>query len=307
MTGASSHLAMEDQCGTQASPIAVPSAVSADDSSQEELAEPPNSLVDKQSTNTKSRASFLDLPAELRNEIYSLMVLFEDPIDPSMNWASMSWIITPGLLRANKIISHEASSMFYGSNCFYLKDATPKKPSSFLAEIGVRNAANIRHIMIDFPLWRYLDSSYVGLEVDSISTLAAINNNCTNLRTLTTSVSSTYATERVLDERVDKVASEVLELVDTHFRSLTSLKEIIVMVLGGHRGFYPKPLIREIMRTLEWTIKVIKENQWTDSEDDDYYDDLYSSCLTAYDRYRDDDDESNDDVSHHDRNNDSDA
>ena len=63
-------------------------------------------------------ATFLDLPSELRNKIYEQLLVQQERINPYNERESL----TPGLLRANKTVYSEASSVLYAQNCF---DLTP--------------------------------------------------------------------------------------------------------------------------------------------------------------------------------------
>ncbi|KAK3366490.1 hypothetical protein B0H63DRAFT_442850 [Podospora didyma] len=158
-------------------------------------------------------ASFLTLPSELRNGIYELILLHHEPIK-----------CAPGLLRANNFIHGEASPLFYGQNRFSFIRTTPEEIASFLNQIGSRNTGYIRHILIDFPEFLYLDPGDITHEEDSVDILANIWNWCTNLSTLTTSLYSTNAMEaRLGNLEHNTVSNEALKLVDNHFRAISSL------------------------------------------------------------------------------------
>ncbi|KAI3323876.1 hypothetical protein HD806DRAFT_495831 [Xylariaceae sp. AK1471] len=226
------------------------------------------------SNTSETPARFVSLPSELRNGIYELILLHEEPIDP---WtASLGFLqerLTPGLLRANKAIHREASSLFYGKNRFNLSDATPEDVISFLEQIGSKNAAYIRHIVIDFPVFLHLDPGDVTLVEGSVSILVTIQSRCTNLSSLKMPLYSTNTMELRLDNLDNhKVATEALELVDTHFRAITSLQEIILEAYeDGPSGY-----IRQRMKSHGWTISTIEfvEEDWgrsfSDFDDDDY-------------------------------------
>jgi hypothetical protein len=61
----------------------------------------------------QSKASFLDLPAELRNHIYSQVLIYDDYIRPTTNVPNLH------LLQVCKQLHHEAASIFYAGNSFY--------------------------------------------------------------------------------------------------------------------------------------------------------------------------------------------
>ena len=108
------------------------------------------------------------------------------------------------------------------------------------------------------------------------------------MRTLTTSLNSTNAIEHRLDALDNhKVVTEALKLVDTHFRAIPSLQEIIVEVYEDG----PSKHVRKEMESHRWTIHTVenvKEESFDgcvsgfeyddygyDTGDDDYDDDKY--------------------------------
>lgn len=73
----------------------------------------------EQSTN-KTRITFLDLPGELRNEIYKLLLVSQTAFI-SVHRPHSQETIAGNILRVNKQIYNEASSVLYGGNTFILK------------------------------------------------------------------------------------------------------------------------------------------------------------------------------------------
>ena len=61
------------------------------------------------------------LPPELRNTIYEMVVLEEDPIDIEADQTTLAFPI-PGLLRTCSQLCAEASSIFYGRNIFVVSN-----------------------------------------------------------------------------------------------------------------------------------------------------------------------------------------
>ncbi|PKS06882.1 hypothetical protein jhhlp_006731 [Lomentospora prolificans] len=121
--------------------------------------------------------------------------------------------------------------MFYAQNCFDFTTATSEDIALFLGTIG-RNADYIRHVRVSFPEVLYLDPGDVCLSGSDISILASIQSRCPNLTTLTTSRYSTNITELRLDALdYPKIVAEALKLVDTHFRAIKSLHEIIIILV----------------------------------------------------------------------------
>jgi hypothetical protein len=218
-------------------------------------------------------ANFLRLPSELRNRIYELCLLHTEPIDP---WAEYNELqeLTLGLLCANKTVHRETSSLFYALNCFDFTMATPEGIALFLRTIGRNNANSIQHVYINFPTFYDLEPSNVALAEGSIGIFANIQSSCANLITLTTSLHSTDHIELRLDALDNpQIVTEALKLVDTHFRAISSLQEIIVKVYeSGPSGY-----IRREMESHGWKISVIEDVEewgrdrfWEDASDNDY-------------------------------------
>ncbi|KAG4276881.1 hypothetical protein FPRO04_14234 [Fusarium proliferatum] len=177
-------------------------------------------------TATGGSVSFLSLPGELRNTIYEIILLQSEPIDP---WLRYGLQVPTGLFCVSKTVHREASLLFYSQNRLDFGGRDPEKLASFLKQIGPRNAKSIQHIIIDFPEFLYLDPGDVTIEEKSLSILGSIMSSCTGLITLKTSLYSTSSMELRLDNLDHfNLATEALHLVDTHFRAMPSLSEIIL-------------------------------------------------------------------------------
>jgi hypothetical protein len=207
--------------------------------------------------------------------------------------------LTPGLLRANKTVHREASSLLYAQNRIDFAMATPEDVASFLRTIGDNNANCTRHICVDFPSLRDLEPGNFTLEEGSDGILANIQSGCANLRTLTTSLSSTHAMELRLDALANpNIVTEALTLVNTRFRAISSLQDIVVEVYDDG----PSGYIRRKMENQGWTVSTTEyveewgpDRSFGDSEDDWDHDYGY-----------DDDDDDDDDDDAYDIDNDSD-
>ncbi|KAI4199390.1 MAG: hypothetical protein LQ348_001890 [Seirophora lacunosa] len=229
-------------------------------------------------------SNFFGLPREIRDQIYELVLLHQEPIDPWVDY-NRPQKLNPELLRANMTVHREAGSTFYGQNRFDFTMGTPEDVASFLGQTGRNNANYIRHIHIDFSKFHHLDAGNVTLEDASVGILANIQSSCTNLSTLTTSRYSTFAMELRLDALDSpEVATEALKLADTHFRAFPSLHEIIVEVYEDG----PSDHIRRETESHGWTISTTEyveeedfdrsfsdfgsDDYGSDSGDDDDYD-----------------------------------
>jgi len=207
-------------------------------------------------TNSDMSPSFLSLPRELRDQIYELVLLEQRPVKPfPFNFDRL----TPGLFRVNKTIHHETTRLFYSQNRFSTMHGDAEKVAKFFEQIGRKNADSTRHLCIRFPHIEYPDSGNATLDYDTVGILNSIQSNCANLSTLTATIYSGYAIPIwlcVLDH--PKIFNEALKLLDTRFRAISSLEEIIVKLPpdedGG--GAEVNGLIRRELKSYGWTIGV---------------------------------------------------
>ncbi|KAF5989182.1 hypothetical protein FBULB1_1148 [Fusarium bulbicola] len=220
---------------------------------------------------TSSPVSFLCLSGELRNAIYEIILLQSEPIDP---WLRCGLQVLTGLFRVNKAVHREASLLFYSQNHFDFAGRDPEIIASFLQEIGTRNASSIRHIIIDFPEFRHLNPSDVTIDEESVSILGNILSRCTGLSTLRTSLHSTRSMEVRLDNLDHySIATEALHLVNTHFRAIPSLSEIILEVYEDG----PSDSLRRKMKSYGWVLsehsfeeEEYSDRRFSDMDFDDY-------------------------------------
>jgi hypothetical protein len=226
--------------------------------------------------------NFFSLPSELRNKIYELVLVHDEPIDPcGVYWPSES---PNGLFRVSKTIHREATSFFYAQNCFDLSWSSVERINAFFKQIGRTNASYIRHIRIEFPSFPNLDTHHIVLDSNSVRILQKLQTDCVKLRTLTTSPDSTNDMEVRLEALNNpKIVREVLKLVNARFKSFSSLEEVIVEVYEG--GLSED--IRQEMKALGWTISATEcvddyddyRYSAADCVGDDGYDNEYDSYL----------------------------
>ncbi|KAH7123873.1 hypothetical protein B0J11DRAFT_568798 [Dendryphion nanum] len=214
--------------------------------------------------------TFLSLPSEVRNDIYGRLLLRQQYIacpTQSVFRRFQPRELTPGLLRVNKMIHGEASSLLYAQNHFNLTMCTSEDVTSFFKQIGYKNANYIRHIYIKFPRFRYLDMEDVTIEDDSLRILEIIRDHCHKLSTITTSLSSTNDMELRLDALDHlKIVGKAMALVDTCFRAISSLEEIIAEVYEDG----PSGHIRREMKRLGWKNNEIEYVEESISDGSDY-------------------------------------
>ena len=214
--------------------------------------------------------NFFSLPRETRDQIYELVLLDQEVICPRPKEAREYHgcpQLNLELLRVNSTIHREASPLFYGKNIFDF-DILPYsgKEGLFLQRIGRNNADCIRAVCVGFPYSSRTEAGNFTLKKEVIELFANIQSSCPNLRTLRTTRESMYAVQenqhRIL--RNFKVFADALKLIDNHFRSILSLKEIIIQV-------YKDSLCKKIRKKMGrrgWTVDVAA---YTQEEYDSYF------------------------------------
>jgi hypothetical protein len=119
--------------------------------------------------------------------------------------------------------------------------------ASFFSQIERQNASSLRHIcihLLDF------DPESAVLQEDSIKSMELIQDNCTSIATLEISLHITFRSEYAAAN-----AADALDLLDTRFKAISSLKEVIIDVhVYGDNSL--RDDLREKMCDYGWTIKV---------------------------------------------------
>jgi hypothetical protein len=124
---------------------------------------------------------FLDLPPEIRNKIYELLLISSKPIyvytppaDPieGAREARRSKVadVTLGLLKVNYLIWTETTSIFYHNNIFAFQNEH-RYPTvelwdivySFLSIIGGKNRSSLRYLEVDVPWPTVLVKDEMGI------------------------------------------------------------------------------------------------------------------------------------------------
>jgi hypothetical protein len=142
--------------------------------------------------------------------------------------------LCPALLRVNKKVHSEASSLLYSNNRFRFPDILISTPSAtnspyiapFLPQIGSQ-ASLIRHICITFPFPTFDDFRHdrAMLHEAHIKNLELIRDTCTSITTLELLLPPDSTIYAFCDS---PIAGEALDLLDTRFKAIPSLKEIII-------------------------------------------------------------------------------
>ncbi|TPX12844.1 uncharacterized protein E0L32_006724 [Thyridium curvatum] len=201
--------------------------------------------------------AFRNLPPELRDQIYKEVLIHKEPIIVEKG-DTQRQPVTVGLLRANKTIHAEASPILYGQNWFDLTDMEADPIIRFFRQIGRRNAAYLRKMLIDF-----LDIDITGpLEftiIDgSVRVMAAIQHHCVNLVSLTVSLLNWQGMDKI-DVRPYILCGawlfeSALKLLANQMRTIPTLRTMKAVVYDRHLEHVERILARHgfLLSTIRW-------------------------------------------------------
>jgi hypothetical protein len=241
--------------------------------------------------------SFMDLSGELHNRIYELVLVMKRPIQ---SWQG-HWQKRHNLeiLRANKIIHREASSIFYGENQFdFTYDSSHGSERTILAPLGKAggNAAFIRSILVDFPKLDWPDEpNDMVIRKGSRKFLNQLRNVCPNVSKIVIPVGSTTPWEDMLcmgDAPINY--SQVICMINTYFGVFEDLTEFTVVALhyvsDGEDFYCNNAELRSDMVNRGWKIQIV--GQAVAKHEDDHS--KFCDCeddLSPYDSPNSDDDD----------------
>jgi hypothetical protein len=229
-------------------------------SKEESTRNSPTAFDSSQSTSSAT-VNFLDLPDEIRNRIYEIVLIilhplyvFQDPGSPVATFAPdrpRQWL---ALLHTNRQISVEACAVLYAINHFEFVDITQRQVGvlrSFLDCIGPVNAASLSHLCINFPVAESIDDQpgKVRLRDDSLQSLKLLQDRCTSLSTLETLVhfkNSSFFT------RTDEFLQEALSQIDAQLKAIPSLERIIIRVEVNDRVLTSSA--KDLMQEFGWLV-----------------------------------------------------
>jgi hypothetical protein len=230
-------------------------------------------MAQDRAVRTTALVVFFDLPRNIRDEIYGLvliapypLLLFQDsPGHRVESFAPGKPAQWAGLLLASRQLHAEGSETFYGKNCFNVVDTTMEREvailRSYLSCIGSTNASLLSHLCISFPV--PIDTkgqpAIVRLGEDGLRSLQHLQELCANLKTLETYVhrgNSQYLVEVSPTDTL--LVPEMLLEVDRQLKAIPSLSNIIIRFYNGR----PTSLVKETMQGLGWTVFMTNEDHY---------------------------------------------
>ncbi|KAJ8058339.1 hypothetical protein OCU04_012531 [Sclerotinia nivalis] len=242
-----------------------------------------------------SKLNFFDLIIEIRLKIYQELLVVAKPISFNTSFgtgysghfdADAKESVGPSLqlLRVNKQIYLEATPILYLNNTFELshveESLTPtiirnETPVQFLTQIGNRNASFIRHLGIYFPWFKTCKEGKIRLEREILELIAA---KCTDLITIKMLLWDNYRTDYLKHQKslqheyveIENISAELLNLVDTELKKISSLTEIIVDDHIWKEWQRPEinDKLTKMMLDCGWKVQVAKE-EFSDNSDSD--------------------------------------
>ncbi|KAF3917563.1 hypothetical protein AA313_de0202744 [Arthrobotrys entomopaga] len=220
--------------------------------------------------------SFFDLPTEIRLAIYSELLILPEPIKfvadrgrtlpPLMLFRSRRDGLYPAILRTNRKAYGEASPLLYSDNSFWFPEVFDSMPSAsmhahiapFLTQIGVQ-ARLLRHICIPFPASTYPIVANTDLHPAHTRVIELLRQTCTNIETLELFVPDEHGIYE-LQHSPSALAIERLNIINTHLRTIRSLKSIIVN-LEQYPESEPSDDLTKILKEMGWKYYGYKASQ----------------------------------------------
>ncbi|KAI0906874.1 hypothetical protein F4823DRAFT_630923 [Ustulina deusta] len=185
-----------------------------------------------------SRIGFFGLPAEIRNEIYNILLVIKGSIYLERIPASgpmqvcagdPEWASSTMLLRVSRQMHHEAAPIAYGRNTFVVSPDQYDALRHFLTRLGPLNASLLRTLIIDFPVLAR-SSGQRRLRDSDVRGIQLLQQTCTGLKRLGLEI---HLENAELLDRTGSAADadmflEYLPQVDAQLQGIPSLEEIRV-------------------------------------------------------------------------------
>jgi hypothetical protein len=198
--------------------------------------------------------NFLSLPGEIRNKIYSYILLSEGVItlgpkqfyddEPDQkssfarHWMSIGpflWQPIPELniLQVSKAINKETKSFFYSQNLINLALHDSSRVSQIFDQIGPESTSQLEHVLIHFPHTSGTSGQNLPFRTVDIAfeIFKLVRKHCTNLKKITTFVyRSPNVLPHFLSHQSGDAIRETMVEIDGLFRSIPSPREIVAKV-----------------------------------------------------------------------------
>ena len=228
---------------------------------------------------------FLDVATEIRLKIYSELLVCSEPIlvadhSPLLPplFRSRKDGLHPAVLRLSKMVYSEASPLLYSNNRFRFPEvfgSTSSVPTHahvapFLIQIRLQ-ARLLHHICIPFPTFDPPIPDRARLDEAHVKNLELIRKTCTNIKTLETLIEPEHCNYALSHSAI---AAEALDVLNTRFQAIHSLKEIIIN-FEKYPEEDPSDDLTKKMRDMGWTVRVTRlpKRVWISNDDRFEFDD----------------------------------
>jgi hypothetical protein len=251
----------------------------------------PKRSQDATTTKQTPAMYFFSFPTEIRLKIYSELLIHSGPIVIRLSDGAFYPLkkadlphLCPEVLRVNKKVHSEASALLYSQNCFKFHDFERPDQSTavytyilrclaqpvylgdrtdFLHQIGSQMSL-IRYICIPFPSYvQGFPRDRAKLNEVYLKRLERVRDTCKGITTLELYLGMVrYSYKQVFD--TSPIGAEVLDILDTQFKTFPSLKEIIVninAVVKIGENDVSENMIR-MMRDRRWIVKPVAKKMY---------------------------------------------
>ncbi|KAL4886850.1 hypothetical protein BJY04DRAFT_176702 [Aspergillus karnatakaensis] len=197
--------------------------------------------------------TFLTLPSELRNKIYTTLLVRNEPLKIWHHEAN----IDPTILRVNKQIHQEASFQLYSRNTFDFAGGFYLL-THFADGMGKENASLIGHIRLEFPTLDRVSprSNIFKISDFSARVLGRIQSHFVNVKNLTVPANSFEELAFQLGSTDVEGLGAVLGLVNAWLCAISSVERVVVEVYAGLDVD-----VRRVMEGLGWHVRTVEREK----------------------------------------------
>ncbi|KXJ89118.1 hypothetical protein Micbo1qcDRAFT_213468 [Microdochium bolleyi] len=206
------------------------------------------------------KKTFLDLPGEIRNQIYKLALIQDEPIHVTARYG-LDIKLNTALFRACKIVHDEASALFYSQNQIDCTGMRTIDVKNFLHRIGPTHACQMSSMVIDLPdcqmSMEFQEIPSVVFRESSKELMTSIKDYCVALTNIVVRVENSFVLDVIAGEALvwgdPENAGTAFTMVNTQLRAIGSLKTIMVEVFEGLLS--ECEYIRELITRCGWVVQ----------------------------------------------------
>ncbi len=224
-----------------------------------------------------SRLTFQDLPGEVRNLIYTSLLVHPEAI----KIADMNHGFPTALLRTNQAIPAETKSVLYGKNTFDFTGLHVKDVARFLSKIGRGNGEWIDTISITFPTIHQDANEELTIDGPSARVLDKLATNCPNLSNITLGpehVLCGKGFKKSLFACPGQIHAKMLQLVALRLEDISLQMNVTLKLYSGRTCAH----LAEYIDDYAWKICYVKHPFDQDDDDNEDVDAFYGDYEPGY-------------------------